>query len=133
MKNKEKYKNEIINFRGGTDFCEEFVMPIILKPLNLMYCNKLDCMQCRLIQAMWLEEEYQKPKEPEVDWAMVKVDTPIYVRDNKNDEWTLKYFAKYCNGNVYSFLFGFTSFTIESSDYIKSWKYAKLADENEVE
>lgn len=67
MKNREKYRDEIINFKVYRNYCNDFIIPIILKSLNLKCCNT-NCQQCKLIQSIWLEDEY---KEPEIDGAMV--------------------------------------------------------------
>ena len=74
MKNYEKYADEIREF-DGTSFCNQFVIPHILKSVN---CFELDCTRCRMLQVMWMLEEY---KEPETDCGKVKVDTPILGRD----------------------------------------------------
>lgn len=70
----------------------------------------------------WADAEYI---EPEVDWSKVPVDTPILVRDNRNNEWLKRYFAKYENKRVYAFCDGGTSW---SSAGFLSWEYAKLAE-----
>lgn len=33
----------------------------------------------------WLFDKY---KEPEIDWSKVKVDTPMLVKDEKENEWS---------------------------------------------
>ena len=80
----------------------------------------------------WLEEEY----EPKVDWSEVPVDTKVYVRDRKEDEWIPRYFSEFKNGIVYVWPNGTTSFT--SGGYLFvfekiSYKYAKLAEEGKNE
>ena len=54
--------------------------------------SSISCSDCRTLQILWLDEEYE---EPEVDWSNVPVDTLIRVKENKIDEWVLRYFAKY--------------------------------------
>lgn len=124
MKNKEKYREEILNYKGKA-FCD-FIESNILKPLGYT-CDGTSCAQCQFICNMWLEEEY---KEPEVDWSKVAVDTPILVRNSEDDEWTKRYFAKYENGMVLAWNNGKTSWT---SIYgcTSAWQYAKLADKEE--
>ena len=61
MKNYEKYADEIREFEG-TSFCNQFVARHILKS---DHCES-DCTKCRMLQAIWLLEDY---KEPEVDWS----------------------------------------------------------------
>ena len=122
MKNCEKYAEEIRNYEGTT-FCIDFVIPNILKESD---CSG-SCNQCRLLQTMWLFEEY---KEPEVDWSQVAVDTPILVKDFEDEAWSKKYFAKYKKGTVYTWAGGCTSWSKLNNDII-SWKCAKLAEEGD--
>lgn len=67
-------------------------------------------------------------KEPEIDWSKIKVDTPILVRDSKDNKWLKRYFAKYEDGLVYAWLGENTSYTTCS---VAKWKYAKLAESEE--
>lgn len=73
-------------------------------------------------------EDYEEPKEPEIDWSKVEVDTPILVRDDESDKWLKRYFAKYEGGVVYTWNFGRTSWT---EDCMTEWNYAKLAESEE--
>lgn len=79
----------------------------------------------------WLFQEYE---EPEVDWSKVKVDTPILVKDTKEEKWVKRYFAKFEYGVVWSFCDGRTSWTARKNDIRNdtiSWKCAKLAESEE--
>ena len=67
-------------------------------------------------------------KEPEIDWSKIKVDTPILVRDNKDNKWLKRYFAKYENGLVYAWLGENTSYDTCGA---AKWKYAKLTESEE--
>ena len=118
MKNYEKYADEIREF-DGTSFCNQSVIPHILKSVN---CFELDCTRCRMLQVMWMLEEY---KEPETDWSKVKVDTPILVRQTKDGEWLRRHFAKYEGGIVYTWKDSHTSWT---EDCMTGWDYGKLAE-----
>ena len=122
MKNFEKYEDEIRKFKAG-NFCEEFVIPHILKSDS---CAYLSCSDCGRRQMLWLMEEYE---EPEVDWSKVEVDTPILVKNSEDEEWRKRHFAKYKNGNVYAWSDGLTSWTAYDK---MSWKYAKLAENEET-
>ena len=124
MKNYEKYADEIRKF-DGTSFCNQFVIPHILKSVN---CFELDCTRCRMLQVMWMLEEY---KEPETDWSKVKVDTPILVSqtEDEDEEWERRHFAKYENGKVYVWSDGCTSWSSEGHMVI--WNFAKLAESEE--
>ena len=118
MKNYEKYADEIREYKGDC-FCADFVKPNILKS---DHCES-DCTKCRMLQAIWLLEDY---KEPEVDWSKVEVDTPILVKDFEGEEWRKRHFAKYKNGNVYAWSDGQTSWTAYD---MMAWKCAKLAED----
>ena len=73
MKNYEKYEDEVRKFKDG-NFCEEFIIPHVLKSDS---CAYLSCSDCGRRQMLWFIEEYE---EPEVDWSQVEVDTPILVK-----------------------------------------------------
>ena len=122
MKNYEKYADEIREYKGE-NFCADFVKPHILKSRG---CTNTSCDQCKMLQTIWLLEEY---KEPEVDWSKVEVDTPILVRDYESQEWEARYFAKYEDGVIYAWDGGSTSWT--SKGNVTEWKYAKLVEGEE--
>ena len=127
MKNFEKYENEVREYNGD-NFCRDFVIPHILKKDN---CAYLSCSDCGRRQMLWFVEEYE---EPEIDWSKVKVDTPILVRDYEDTEsamvvWLKRYFAEYKDGLVYTWINGRTSW---NEDCTKGWKYAKLAENEEL-
>lgn len=121
MKNYEKYADEIREYKGY-GFCDDFVVPHILKSRG---CTNTSCDQCKMLQTIWLLEEY---KESEVDWSKVEVDTPILVREDDNDEWGRRYFARYKNGTVYAWIGGCTSW---SEINMSAWEHAKLAESGE--
>ena len=119
MKNYEKYAEEIRNYKDDK-FCIDFIIPNIIKENG---CSG-ECSQCRLLQTMWLFEEYE---EPEVDWSQVSIDTPILVRDSEDEEWQRRYFAKYENGVVYAWIVGSTSWSTPD-DEVSAWTFVKLAE-----
>ena len=119
MKNYEKYADEIREYRG-CEFCEAFIIPNILKSDN---CAGMTCYKCRMLQMLWLLEDYE---EPEVDWSKVEADTPILVRANEAKPWVRRYFAKYEDGIVYAWNDGRTSW---NEAVATVWKYAKLAED----
>ena len=129
MKNYEKYADEIKNYKGD-NFCTNFVKPNILKS---EYCvDDMTCGVCRMIQAIWLLEEYEEEdyEEPEVDWSKVEVDTPILVRTVEGTEWFKRHFAKYEDGRVFVWNNGKTSWTAHD-ELMTDWNYAKLAEGEE--
>ena len=124
MKNYEKYADEIKRWAGRRNFCDEFIEPVILKQLG-ENCETTSCELCNTLRMMWLLEEYEEPKESEVDWSNVKVDTPILVRDSEDSRWIKRYFAKYENETIYAWDSGCTSW---SAYGLTEWAYAKLAE-----
>lgn len=125
MKNYEKYEDEIKGC-DGLNFCRDFVKPYILKSRD---CANTSCDQCKMLQIIWLMEEYE---EPQVDWSKVEVDTPILVRysEDGDEEWIKRHFAKYENGKVHAWFDGCTSWSAEGHMVI--WNYAKLAENEET-
>lgn len=63
-----------------------------------------------------------------VDWSKVPVDTPILVKNNYEDCWHKRYFAKYENGVVFVFSCGSTQWS-NDGDTLVSYDEAKLADD----
>ena len=123
MKNYEKYADEIRKY-NGSGFCKNFIKPYILKTDS---CGDMDCYKCRMLQMIWLMEDYEEPKkEPEIDWSKVEVDTPVLVKDRENEEWKKRHFAKYEHGRVYVWNNGSTSW---SACRMYDYKYAKLPED----
>lgn len=121
MKNYEKYSEEIRKYKGSS-FCDEFIKPHIL---NISDCSRVHCSACRMLQMIWLMEDYE---EPETDWSKVEVDTPILVREDEDREWNRRYFAKYENETIYAWGGGRTSW---NETAVVDWEYAKLAESDE--
>lgn len=80
---------------------------------------------CAKEKLEWANEEYIEPKEKEVDWSKIPVDTPILVRNLITYDWIERHFAKYEYNFVYAWCDGKTSYTTDSMNY---WNYAKLAN-----
>ena len=125
MKNYEKYADEIKTYTNGNSYCEEIIIPNVLKPLGKS-CIGTSCSVCYALTTLWLLEEYE---EPEVDWSKIKIDTPILVRDFEDAKWAKRHFAKYEDGKVYAWSNGVTSWTTEGHGVM--WNYAKLAESEE--
>lgn len=138
MKNREKYRDEILNsvFRGkGEEYCK-FVKKNVLP--NLTDCTNGECEElyacglCRDIFAFWLDEEYE---EPEVDWSKVPVDTLVRVRDRDDQEWTLRYFKGIDEDSLRhryeAWESGATSKTANGK-YL-CWNYCELVEEEDDE
>ena len=121
MKNYEKYADEIKGY-NGTHFCKDFTKQYILKSDD---CTNVGCARCKMLQMLWLVEEYE---EPETDWSKVEVDTPILVRTDEATQWVRRYFAKYEDGIVYVWNLGRTSWSATNDKDVSAWPYAKLAE-----
>lgn len=141
MKNREKYRDEILNsvFRGNAEeyceFAKKYVLPNLTDCTN-GECNELSsCWMCRTVFVFWLDEEYEEPPKPEVDWDNVPVDTLVRVRDYEDDEWLLRYFKCFSRtpsacqpGRDYEvWALGATSVTAEGDT--ESWKYCELVED----
>ena len=132
MTNKEKYGKEILDIA-----CTGDRVAMRNSDNVIVGCRKLECLDCAFNThgkgycndeiEKWANSEYV---EPPVDWSKVAVDTPILVRDYKENEWIKRYFAKYENGKVYTWLGGATSWSVDSGE-VTDWKFAKLAESEE--
>lgn len=129
MKNREKYADEIINIAVRSR--------LALKDGKPFRCANMKCSECgffspdhscRFKARKWLDSEYVAPP---VDWSKVAVDTPILVKDSKEDMWEKRHFAKYEDNTVYAWYRGTTSWSACKSDDILAWKMAKLAEGEE--
>lgn len=131
MTNEEFYKDDlkriVINTLGVE---KETGEPTVCSCMRCQECL-FEPHECDIGMEDWLQSEHID----KVDWSKVKVDTPIYVRDNVKDsngdkeEWYPRHFAKFENGKVHAWTGGGTSFTTkkgENSCY--EWNYAKLAE-----
>lgn len=130
MKNYKKYADEINKYKVNKDeyFCDEFIIPHILKKDS---CAGIGCEHCHMLQLLWLMEEYEEPEEPKTDWSKVEVDTPILVRTVKGADWVKRNFAKYEGGMVYVWNNGKTSWTALDNECVTPWEHAKLAESEE--
>ena len=62
-------------------------------------------------------------------WSNVAVDTPVLVRDDETEKWHRRYFAKYEDGLVYTWVHGATSWSNENNPV--PWTYAKLPEDKD--
>lgn len=147
MKNREKFREEIIRSLSGAnkdnfdcgicDFVQKHVFPYFGGIHNVEYkCNaELDCDICGIMFSFWLDEEYEEPPKPEVDWGNVPVDTLVRVRDYEHREWNLRYFKGIDKSNpeekYEAWSNGTTSKTADDSS--NHWKYCELVEEELME
>lgn len=84
MKNKEKYKEELIDsLKRGNSLCEFVRQHDVFRTTGRQwdnYCNSTNCYTCITILNLWLDEEYE---ESEMDWYYVPIDTLVRVRNSK--------------------------------------------------
>ena len=108
-------------------------------------CTGVDCVECPLysvsrgytsceahqmiepLEAVKYVMDYEIP----VDWSKVPVDTKVLVRNNKDEEWIKRYFAKYEKGRIYCWHDGKTSFTSDATIKKIGWNFAKLYEREE--
>lgn len=128
MKNLEKYKNEltdVIKMDGRVcGFVKKHgVFRMFGKDLD-GFCE-MDCVACGTALQIWLDEEY------EVDWDYVLVDTPVLVRNSKNENWTPRHFKRIRDTTeTHKFETWGDGQTSRTTDGIISlWKYCELAEE----
>lgn len=134
MKNREKYKNELmeaIKSRETCEFMNDIVIPEFIgsKTDSKCICEMGDCRACLIRFTLWLDEEYTEPPKPEVDWDNVPVDTLVRVRDHESEEWRLRYFKGIDYSSTERFMAwecGATSVTAEGA--YTNWKYCELVE-----
>ena len=66
---------------------------------------------------------------PPTDWSKVEVDTKVLVRNKGDRNWYKRHFAKYCNGKIYTWRNGLTSWSDIYPDYERTWDEVKLYTE----
>lgn len=138
MKNREKYKNELIKVCKSGGFKSKELMKFFNDYVVPTYkCGNyaaINAEKVALLTSLWLDEEYQAPEEeyqePEVDWSKVENNEPILVRDGDDEEWNRAHFACYKDGKVHAWSGGKTSWT--ASSYMH-WMQAKLAEPQKPE
>lgn len=134
MKNREKFREEILSLVKNSDpyceFAKKNILPSYTDCAN-GECAGTTCTWCQAVFAFWLDEEYEEPPKPEVDWDNVPVDTLVRVRDNDNEEWVLQYFKGIDknreNLKYMAWSYGATSTTAQGNS--THWQYCELVEE----
>lgn len=139
MKNREKYKNELMDvIKMDGRICGFVKKHDVFRMIGTgweSFCE-MDCIACGTALQIWLDEEYEEPPKPEVDWYHVPVDTLVRVRNDEGDEWVLRYFDSFnframSGYNYRVFADGATSVT--GRDFVEHWKYCELVGDELVE
>lgn len=141
MKNREKYREEIVkNARAAGEEVRisacEFINRIVLPTFgDGVSCFTINCAWCKILLGIWLDEEYEEPPKPEVDWNKVPVDTLVRVRDSVSEDWRLMYFKELRTDYIYNrhitWKDGKTSKTAEGD--CVGWQYCELVEEEDDE
>lgn len=136
MKNRDKFREAIVKYAKTpemkADVCE-FIKLNVLPHFGKEDCDDINEDWCPILFDLWLDEEYEEPSKPEVDWDNVPVDTLVRVRDRDDEEWELKYFKGIDNedpaNRFMAWIDGATSKTA-CGDYEK-WTYCELVEDEE--
>ena len=123
----EQYADAIRELKNN-EFYINFIKPYIVKANSE---EEMEANFCAVYTELELMEKHTEPKESEIDWNTVKVDTPILVKNYENEPWLRRYFAKYENGRIHAWSVGRTSWTANTVAHTTSYAYAKLAKEEE--
>jgi hypothetical protein len=133
MKNREKYREEIIKAIKSHETCEfmnDTVIPEFIgsKTDSKCMCEMGDCRACLIRFTLWLDEEYE---ETEVDWSNVPVDTLVRVRNINSQEWTLRYFKGINENHLRRRYETWESGATSKTAYGKyeSWNYCELVED----
>lgn len=125
MKNREKYREQILEWAvaPGRDLCD-FKRKEVLAHFGKEGCDGISCPWCAIMLDLWLDEEYEEPPKPEVDWDNVPVDTLVRVQYDKSNKWLLRYFKKYEHGAVAPYATWVSGTTSATSGGLEEhWKY----------
>lgn len=136
MKNREKYKNELMNvIKKDGKLCEFVKKHEVFRMFgknSISYC-KMTCVTCGTALQLWLDEEYVEPPKPEVDWSKVPVDTLVRVKDFEGEEWVLRYFKEIdenCEESKYvTWIAGSTSKT--AYGFTEYWNHCELVEDED--
>lgn len=138
MKNREKFSNEILKAIIGGNSCgfmKNVVIPLYIdgRESSENFCSTNSCEGCSKLFAFWLDEEYEEPPKPEVDWSKVPVDTLVRVWDTRAYECVLRYFKGIDDSNptrkYVAWAKGATSVTAYGQ--VTHWKHCELAEDEE--
>lgn len=138
MNNREKCKNELIEtIKKDGKICgfmkkhNDALQPLGLNEKD--FCDEIDCYVCATMLQLWLDEEYEEPPKPEIDWDNVPVDTLVRVKEVAADVGVLRYFKgiNACNPveRFVAWADGKTSITANGS--CTNWAFCELVEDLE--
>lgn len=130
MKNREKYKNELMDvIKEDGRLCGFVKKHGLFRMIGTNwenYCGAIDCHCCNTILDLFLDEEY------EVDWDKVPVDTLVRVQYDKSNKWFLRYFKKCEHGAVAPYVTWVSGTTSATSGGLEEhWKYCELVEDED--
>lgn len=133
MKNREKYKNELLNaINENGRLCDFVKNHGVFRVLGRVdECSCVYCSSCAVLLQLWLDEECEECEEPKkVDWDNVPVDTLVRVQYDKSNKWLLRYFKQYEHGAVAPYVTWVSGTTSATSGGLEEhWKYCELVEE----
>lgn len=126
MKNREKYKNELMDvIKEDGRLCGFVKKHGLFRMIGTNwenYCGARDCHCCNIILDLFLDEEY------EVDWNKVPVDTLVRVRDFETDNWKLRYFAGFFEYDSLKYATWNSGRTSKTTDDFMNWRFCELVE-----
>ena len=131
MKNREKYKNELIEvIKKDGKMCEFVKKHEVFRMFgkdSKSYC-KMTCVTCGTALKLWLDEEYEEPK---VNWYNVPVDTLVRVRDSLNEDWKLAFFKGFYPHKEIKFATWANAQTSKTGHVYEMWMYCELVEDED--
>lgn len=135
MKNREKYKNELIEvIKKDGKICEFVKKHEAFRMFgkdSKSYC-KMTCVTCGVALKLWLDEEYEETPKPEVDWDNVPVDTLVRVRDSLNEDWKLAFFKGFYPLKEFKFETWTNAETSKTGHVFEGWNYCELVEDEKA-
>ena len=134
MKNREKYKNELIEaIKKDGKMCEFVKKHEVFRMFgkdSKSYC-KMTCVTCGTALQLWLDEEYREPAKPEVDWYHVPVDTLVRVRDSLDEDWKLAFFKCFYPLKEVKFATWANAETSKTGHDYEVWMFCELVEDED--
>ena len=124
----EQYTDEIRELKNNK-FYTDFIKPYFKKANSE---EEMEANFCAVYTELELMEKHTKPNgDGTIDWYKIPVDTPILVKNRRDEPWIRRYFAKYEDGLIYAWSVGRTSWTANTVAHMTKYNYAKPAKEEE--